>query len=212
MNHNWYSWMLLVVTVCVNIIHLPEPVLATVSKSNPGTAYTYCCPRLDQCLRLNTTNSTANLFQSPQATVHMLWEKCCSHGHSTGIFPAPFPGWSGSKVSYRVSLFTFQLPIIEQIALNQIYSHGLFFVIWVHYDYRIMTELCLKWWQTSWILLVMCSPSASFMLLYCWLVAAWRAILTSSGHKRKMRKFVLLFKNLIRQMFKKIASQYLLSC
>lgn len=64
--------------------------------------------------------------------------------YSAKSFPAVFPECSGTKDSYQVSVSTFQLPIIEQIALNQIYLHGLFFVIWFQSDYRIMTELCLK--------------------------------------------------------------------
>lgn len=139
----------------------------------------------------DSVQQTTNV--SPQATVHMLREKCSSRGHIRAFFPAPFPECSGTKVSYRVSVSTFQLPIIEQIALNQIYLHGLFFVIWVQSDYRIMTELCLKWWQTTRILLVMCPPLASFMLLYCWLAAIWMQ--TSSGHQGKLRKFILLHKN-----------------
>ena len=135
-----------------------------------------------------------NVPQSPQPNVDMLWEKCNSRSHSTKIFPAPFPERSGTKVSYRVSVSTFQLPIIEQIALNQIYLHGLFFVIWVQSDYRIMTELCLKWWQTAWIHLLMCSVLASLMLLYCWLAAVWGAMPTSSGRKGKTRKSIIVQK------------------
>lgn len=41
----------------------------------------------------------------------------------------------------------------------------LFFVIWVQSDYRIMAELSFKWWQSTWILLVMCSPMASTAIL-----------------------------------------------
>lgn len=50
--------------------------------------------------------------------------------------------------------------------MNQICLHGLVFVIWVQSDYRIMTELYLKWWQTTWILLVMRSPWASNIFWY----------------------------------------------
>lgn len=110
-----------------------------------------------------------------------------------GSFLALFPECSGTKVSYWVSVSTFQLPITEQIALNQIYWHGLFFVILVQCDYRIKTRLCIKWWQTTWILLVMCSPVASHMLLNSWLAACWRAPLTSD-HKGKIRKLVGLNK------------------
>lgn len=158
--------MLFSVTACV---HLPEPVLATDSNSNPGTFHTCWCPRLSPYTYTSVTDSVRQISHqiSPQKTVHMLWEKCSSRGLGTRTFSAPFPECSGTKVSYRVSLSTFQLPIIEQIALNQIYSQGLFFVIWVQSDYRIMTELCLKWWKTTWILLVMCSPLARLMLLYC---------------------------------------------
>ncbi len=113
---------------------------------------------------------------------------------SMRIFPASFPECSGTNVSWRVSVSTFQLPIIEQIALNQIYLHGLFFVIRLQSDYRIMTELFLKWWQTTWILLLMCSALASLMLLYRRHTAVRRAMLTCSG---KMRTFALLCKNLM---------------
>lgn len=161
------------------------------NNSNPD-AYTWCL----------YTFSIHNVLQSPRPNTDMLWEKCRSRSHSTKIFPAPFPERSGTKVSYRVSVSTFQLPIIEQIALNQIYLHGLFFVIWVQSDYRIMTELCLKWWQTTWILLVICSPLAGIMgqhyvaiLLAC--CSCMRRLADYSGHKGKDEDVCVVVRNLI---------------
>lgn len=107
----------------------PLRILATDSNTNAGSAYTCRCP-----LNSNSVIDPTCVLQSLQATVHMLWEKCRDRGYRSKIFPAPFPECSGTKVSYRVSVSTFQLPIIEQIALNQIYLHGLFFVIWVQSD------------------------------------------------------------------------------
>lgn len=144
MNHNWYSWMLFVVTVCVNMIHLSELVLATHGNSNPGT---YIWPPIPDSLYAPcqpTQYDSKCATKSSSECGHTMREMQPVAGHSTRIFPAPFPERSGTKVSYRVSVSTFQLPIIEQIALNQIYLHGLFFVIWVQSDYRITTELCLK--------------------------------------------------------------------
>lgn len=142
-------------------IYIPKSVLATNSNSNRGASYTCVC------LFTSFNDSIQQIPHSKCAQrQYSAMREISSRAHSTRIFPESFPECSGTKISYGVSVSTFQLPIIEQIALNQICLHGLFFVIWVQRDYRIMTELCLKWWQTTWILRVMCSPLASLMLLY----------------------------------------------